>query len=242
MAADFSINHNKYINRNKELAKINVFSGKALQSWHKSTVWTQMIKYFGPTHWLDYGCGPAYAYQEEGRVAFDTAQETGSTFTLYDPCHPPYDTFPTQSNFPGVICVDVIEHIPETDTKATLDYLFNVCTDWMFLFISTKEGAHPFVDGPVETHESTHCTLKTRDEWVKIINRYAETADFPVVLTTDYENNTFLHSGKSMTYNDWNMPVELQEIIKEQREHFVKSSPEIAEESPWHLTESVFSV
>lgn len=243
METSFSLNHKEYIEKNKKLANEGAFSGMALQEWHKDVCWSSMVEYFSPTHWLDYGCGPAWAYQwieedPKSRRAVKISLETDSKFTLYDPCHSPYDTFPTESEFPGVLCVDVIEHIPETDTKATLDYLFSVCKEWMFLFISTKRTARAFHG----EEGNTHCTLKTRDEWVSIVNEYASKVDFPVILATDYQNNTFDHEGKYMTYDDWNMPADLQEIIKIKRDNFQKHSPDEFENYPWHLTESNFNV
>jgi len=240
---NFSLTHSEYIDKNKKLAGVGAFSGMALQEWHKDVCWSSMVEYFGPTHWLDYGCGPGYAYEwtepePKSRRAVRIALETNSKYTLYDPCHEEHSTFPTEKEFPGVICVDVIEHIPETDTTATLDYLFGVCTTWMFLFISTKRTARPFEgeDG------NTHCTLKTRDEWVAIINEYAKDCGHPVILATDYHNDTFDHNGKHMTYDDWNMPVELQNTIKAKREHFLHHSPVEFEKNPWLLTDSKFSV
>ena len=239
METNFSLNHAEYIERNKLLAEENAFSGKALLEWHKATVWYSMIEYFGPTQWLDYGCGPAFAYKE-GNQMHQVIQETNSEQPiLYDPCHPPYDEFPSIESVPGVVSVDVLEHIPESDTKSTLDYLFEVCSEWMFLFISTKRGARGFI----HHDESTHCTLKTREQWVEIINEYAVKKAIPVVLATDYTQDTFDHNGKGMTYDHWNMPQELVDKIKYKREVFYKSSPErIAEGYSWELTNSNFEV
>tara|TARA_B100002019_G_scaffold259697_1_gene245272 strand:- start:844 stop:1560 length:717 start_codon:yes stop_codon:yes gene_type:complete len=238
METNFSLNHAEYIERNKLLAEENAFSGKALLEWHKSCVWHSMIYYFGPTQWIDYGCGPAFAYQE-GQQMHQVIQETNSKQPiLYDPCHPPYDTFPTVESVPGVVCVDVLEHIPESDTVATLDYLFNVCSEWMFLFISTKKGARGFINH----HESTHCTLKTRQEWVDIVDEYATAKGIPVVLATDYVGDTFEHNGKGFTYDHWNMPQLLVTKIKGNRENFYKYSPEHTIDYPWDLTNSNFDV
>ena len=99
---------------------------------------------------------------------------------------------------------------------------------------------YPFL---IEDEEgNTHCTLKTRDEWKSIVSEYASKVDFPVILATDYQNNTFDHDGKYMTYDDWNMPADLQAIIKTKRSHFEKVSPDVFETQPWHLTESNFNV
>ena len=238
METNFSLNHAEYIERNKLLAEENAFSGKALLEWHKSVVWHCMIRHFAPTQWIDYGCGPAFSYQKGEQMSNIIAETNSKQPILYDPCHEKFSSFPTVEHIPGVVCVDVLEHIPETDTKATLDYLFEVCSEWMFLFISTKRGARGFVNHD----ESTHCTLKTRQEWINIVDRYAVSKGIPVVLATDYVSNTFDHNGKGMTYDHWNMPVELVEKIKTSRAEFYQYSADHTVLYPWELTNSNFEV
>ena len=230
-----------YIDRNKELAQLGAFSGKALLEWHKQACWNTMVEHYAPTHWLDYGCGPASSYNEdnpEGHSTLDIALRTKSSFTLYDPCHPLHDTFPTLTTTPGVICVDVLEHIPEQDIPAVLNYLFSVCTTWMFLFASNKRNARKFVD----SHESTHCTLKTRQEWVDMIKPYAEKyPHIALVLATDDAFDTFDHDGKGFTYNHWNMPLELVEKIKQKRLNQINLKPDVVNIYPWDLDKSNFN-
>ena len=245
MKPNFSTNHQEYIERNKLLAEEKAFSGKALLEWHKGIVYRSMIEHFSPTQWLDYGCGPAYAYREGGELTGIVKYTRSKQPVLYDPCHPPYDTFPMIKSIPGVICVDVLEHIPDSDIKETLNYLFNVCTQWMFLFISTKRGARNFPN----THESTHCTLKTRQEWVDIIEQHVGDKEISVVLSTDYVNNTFNHNGKGFTYDHWNMPVEIVESIKKRRQDFINHHRERAIDDSnntdlytWELKNSNFEV
>lgn len=234
MQLNFTEAHDIYIERNKQIAALGAFSGKALLEWHKQACWNSMVEYYAPTHWLDYGCGPASSYNEnnpEGHSTLDIARRFNSTFTLYDPCHAPHDVFPTLSTTPGVICVDVLEHIPESDIPAVLNYLFSVCTTWMFLFASNKRNARLFVD----SHESTHCTLKTRQEWVDMIKPYAEKyPHIALVLGTDDAYDTFDHDGKGFTYNHWNMPRALVEKIKQKREDQIKNHPEILAVYPWN--------
>jgi hypothetical protein len=238
METNFSLNHKEYIERNKLLAEENAFSGKALLEWHKATVWNCMIQHHAPTQWMDYGCGPAFAYQEGQRMHDIIAETNSQQPILYDPCHEPHTTFPTVESVPGVICIDVIEHIPESETTATLDYLFSVCSEWMFLFISTKRGARGFINH----HESTHCTLKTRQQWANIIEQYANKHNIPIVLATDYVGDSFDHDGKGMTYDHWNMPTDLVNNIMASRENFYEYSPDRTEIYPWDLTNSNFNV
>ncbi len=230
-----------YIDRNKELAQLGAFSGKALLEWHKQACWNTMVEHYAPTHWLDYGCGPASSYDitnSFGHSTLDIALRTKSTFTLYDPCHSPHDVFPTISTTPGVMCVDVLEHIPENDIPTVLNYLFSVCTTWMFLFASNKRNASKFVD----SHESTHCTLKTKQEWIDMIKPYAEkNPHISLVLGTDDMYDTFDHNGKGFTYNHWNMPLELVEKIKQKRLNQINLKPDVVNIYPWDLDKSDFN-
>lgn len=240
MDSNFSVTHAEYIEKNKSLADLNVFSGKALLTWQKHVCWSTLITHYAPTKWIDYGCGPAYSYMPvKGRQMYELAKQTQSHFILYDPCHERFANFPNVESVPGIMCVDVIEHIPETDVYATLDYLFSVCSQWMYLFISTKRSARPFED----MSDNTHCTLKTRNEWIDIVNRYARAhPHIAVILGTDYVDDTFDHNGKSYTYNQWNVPSAVTQQIKHKREQFLQSSPQLASIEPWHLTDSDFSV
>jgi hypothetical protein len=220
------------------------FSLKHQQYIEKFTIWRSMVERYGPTTWRDYGCGPATSYQE-GYCNKELSEQTDSEYILYDPCHEPHNTFPNIKEVPGVVCCDVIEHIPEPDDIMTLQYLFGVCREFMYLHISNKKGARGFVDGDGDgAHESTHCTLRTREEWVAIIDDLARNCGFPVVLTTDQPEHfdTFDHDGRGFTYDDWNMPAQLQQIIQERRAGFVDNSPEIAEVNGWPLTRTNFNV
>ena len=125
-------------------------------------------------------------------------------------------------------------------TQVALEKVYKTISEnGKILFISTKRGARGFI----HHDESTHCTLKTREQWVEVINEYAVKKAIPVVLATDYTQDTFDHNGKGMTYDHWNMPQELVDKIKYKREVFYKSSPErIAEGYSWELTNSNFEV
>jgi hypothetical protein len=220
------------IEKNQVLYDEQRFSGIAIQEWHKNLVIKCLAKWFAPTEWLDYGCGPATSYQQD-KTMWKLARETHSGFTLYDPCNQYYNNLDTSRSYPGVICVDVLEHIPESDIPNTLDLLFELCTEWMFLFISTKRDSATFPDGT-----NTHCTLKTRTEWANIIEQYASKTDIPVVLGTDYQG-TFDHYGKYFTYDDWNMPSTLQEQIK-LRYKEVDQNNQVQKDNQWNISESVF--
>lgn len=205
MEADFSLTHAEYIEKNKRLADIGVFSGMACADWRKFASYSKLVSQFPGSRWLDYGCGPATQYGEGGGMN-KLAIETQSTYYLYDPCHSQYNIFP-EEKFDGVFCVDVLEHIPNTDTIKTLDYLFSVCSKWMYLFISNKKNAHNFLD----SHESTHCTIKTKDEWLDIITPYALKHKVQLIVQTD-DNGLF--DGNGFTSDYFNVPEHIVSLIK----------------------------
>ena len=119
-----------------------------------------MIYYFGPTQWIDYSCGPAFAYQE-GQQMHQVIQETNSKQPiLYDPCHPPYDTFPTVESVPGVVCVDVLEHIPEREIDDIMKEIFEIAQKFVYLNIAMYPAITILPNG-----ENAHCTLKPKEWW-----------------------------------------------------------------------------
>lgn len=207
METNFSLTHAEYIEKNKRLAEIGVFSGMACADWKKFASYSKLVSQFPGSRWLDYGCGPATQYNSLDGGMVKLANETSSTYYLYDPCHEKYNTFPTEKSFDGVFCIDVLEHIPETDTLQTLEYLFSVCDKWMYLFISNKKGAHSFVD----SHESTHCTIKSRDEWIKIITPYALKHKVQLIVQTD-DNGLF--DGNGFTSDYFRVPDHIVSLIK----------------------------
>ncbi len=211
MEANFSLTHSAYIEKNKRLAVIGAFSGMACADWRKFASYSKLISQFPKSRWLDYGCGPATQYKilENGLDGgmLKIAKETSSSFYLYDPCHEPFTVFPVEPTFDGVLCIDVLEHIPESDIDNTLEYLFSVCTKWMYLFISNKKNAHNFLD----SHESTHCTIKTKDEWIDLIYPFCLKKKIQLIIQTD---DSGLFDGNGFTSDYFNVPAHIVSLIK----------------------------
>ena len=64
---------------------------------------------------LDYGCGKGLQYGPP----YDFLEQAGlKSVWKYDPCVPKYDVLPPPSQqFDGVICIQVIKHIPDKDLR-----------------------------------------------------------------------------------------------------------------------------
>lgn len=107
---------------------------------------------------LDYGSG-------KGKHAKKLKLETGADITCYDPYYEPLSVRP-QGLFDGVICTDVMEHIPEKDVDDVLEDIFNHARNFVFLSISTREAKKVLPNG-----ENAHCTVKSEDWWHQRIGK-----------------------------------------------------------------------
>lgn len=226
----FTENYYRQLELNNQSAKL--FSGKALSEWPKTTVLWILTTYFKPTEWLDFGCGPATAYREGSFIHDRIFNELGGKAILYDPAVPELSHLDTDRTYKGVISIDVLEHIPDTDTHNVLDMLFGLCEEWMFLFISTKPTSGKLVDNSL-----AHITIKTREEWVEIISEYADKYKISVVLGTDYPGYRE-HKGGYFTYDDWNMTEEYHDLMLNQYSEF--ATPALRECTEWKPEEIVF--
>lgn len=116
---------------------------------------------------LDYGCGKATSYTRK-QIHKDWGVEMP---VLYDPYHAPYAERPKIS-FDGVICTDVLEHIPEPDVNDVLRDIFNYALEFVFLSISTKPAKKTLPNG-----ENAHCTVNPREWWDEKLQEYADFYD-----------------------------------------------------------------
>ena len=81
---------------------------------------------------------------------------------LYDPGVKEFSVYPVRK-FDGLICTDVIEHIPESDILQFIDNLFKLSNKFVFVVIATMPASKFFDDG-----RNIHLCLKTQEEWKKI--------------------------------------------------------------------------
>ena len=132
------------------------FRGKSLKP-HIEKI-NQLVEELDLVTLLDYGSGKGKYIH---RILADV--------TPYDPAYEPYSELP-KCQFDGVICTDVMEHIPEEEIDENLERIFNYARDFVFFNISTKPAEKKLPNG-----ENTHCTLKPEDWWIgRIIGKRDE--------------------------------------------------------------------
>lgn len=104
---------------------------------------------------LDYGCGKGEQYH----APHNLAKMWGVRVGLYDPGVPEFSSLPDGS-FGGVICCDVMEHIPEAYVDSVLREIFDRATRFVFFAIATDAATKQLPDG-----QNCHLTIRPKEWW-----------------------------------------------------------------------------
>jgi hypothetical protein len=142
----------------------------------------RLVAETGAQNLLDYGAGKASLYGLRNFLlpGDSTPIETVHDFwdvdfvELYDPGYEPYSKLP-QGTFGGVICTDVMEHLPAEDLPWILGEIFGYAERFVFLTIARYEADKRLPNG-----ENAHITIKPAEWWAEVIGSVA--ASRPSVL------------------------------------------------------------
>lgn len=104
---------------------------------------------------LDYGCGKGFQYSERRYHE----RWGGIMPTLYDPGVPEHSVKPKQK-FDGVLCCDVMEHIPEEDVQDVLNDIFRYAEKFVALQIFIGPSKKLLPDG-----RNAHLTQQSPVWW-----------------------------------------------------------------------------
>lgn len=114
---------------------------------------------------LDYGSGAGDAWKQPHRLH----RELGLRWfdvRLYDPafehCEKPH------GKFDGVLCSDVLEHVPEAEVDAFVAALFSHARRFVWASVCTRPAKKTFDDGT-----NLHVTLQPVDWWRAVFERHA---------------------------------------------------------------------
>ena len=82
---------------------------------------------------------------------------------MYDPGVKNFSKYPT-NKADGVVCIDVVEHIPENDVINFIEELFKLANKFVFIVIACYPAKKKLPDG-----RNVHLCLKSIQDWKKII-------------------------------------------------------------------------
>lgn len=149
----------RYEEEYKRLHTSGVFAGYSLLHFADNIY--NMIKDTGSYTVLDYGSGKGYQYSKKKIDLY-----WGVEVDCYDPGYEPFNTLPNKM-YDGVVCTEVMEHIPEDEIDNAMYNIFARANKFVFLSVSLVPAAKTFTNG-----DNVHVTLKTKEWWNEKIDRH----------------------------------------------------------------------
>lgn len=139
-----------------------------------------LVEMYQPQSLLDYGCGKGLQYSER-----KYHEKWGGLLPApYDPAVPQFSTKPT-GTFDGVICTDVLEHVPESELPQVLLDLSGYANKFVFVAIATFPSKKILPNGM-----NAHVTVKDTEWWMNKIHPFVEGQDWLVAFNNKDEETT----------------------------------------------------
>lgn len=137
----------------KQMASTGVhFPGTAILGHAKDI--GKLVKQYDAHKLLDYGCGRGDAYRAPHRVHVQWGLKWWDV-TLYDPAFSRIDEEP-YGTFDGVLCSDVLEHIPESQVEDFIGRLFHFARKFVWASVCCRPAKKTFPDGVTNLHVTLH--------------------------------------------------------------------------------------
>lgn len=130
-----------------------VFRGHSLKSYIPEI--STLIRDGSLKSALDYGCGKAELHEKHQLAPLWRVD----ILDKYDPGVIKWST-PPSSNYDLVFCIDVMEHIEESDVDAVLRHIHSLTKKVAFFSISTRPASKTLPDGT-----NAHKTVKSEKWW-----------------------------------------------------------------------------
>ena len=152
-----------------KLSAEQTFAGYSLIPWGLKI--KQIIDFTKSNSITDFGCGKALGHIQKIKINETIYQNFADYWNiefvqLYDPGIREFDSYPTEKT-DGVICTDVIEHIPNNDIQLFIDQLYSLTNKFLFVVIATIPATKFFEDG-----RNIHLTIKKEQEWNSIFKTF----------------------------------------------------------------------
>ena len=153
-----------YQNQYKKMHERGAFSGGSLKYEYVDNIRALVERTQSQTV-LDFGCGKAAHYKSDRPINEKFSIEF-KNMSFYDPGVPEYEILPA-GEFDGVICTDVLEHIPEGLLPETFETIFSKARHFVFLVIDCGLAVKKLPNG-----ENAHCTVKLPSWWNSQLRPY----------------------------------------------------------------------
>lgn len=134
--------------------------GEMLLCW----VWDiqDLCMRYKPNNYLDFGCGKGYSYRSrQVDRLFDCA------VLLHDVGIPEYSMRPNPAVVDAIVCIDVLEHIPEAMLPDVLSYWGECDPKFVFATVAQYPSLAKLEDG-----SNAHCTLRSREWWEALFEQH----------------------------------------------------------------------
>lgn len=139
--------------RQTHIAHPEYFTGHSLTTYTSEI--NALIQHSNIKTCIDYGCGKARAWSYHNLAGLFGLDKV----VLYDPGVEQYSTRPADS-CDLVLCIDVLEHVPEECVDEVLIDICSLAKKAVFLNISTRPASKRLVDGT-----NAHATVKPKHWW-----------------------------------------------------------------------------
>ena len=146
----------------------DTFDGKSLKYFFQPI--KQIIDLTKSQSLIDFGCGKAKFYLNKitiKEMEYKNVIEYWNIkdYFLYDPGVDIFSTYPS-IKMDGVICIDVVEHMPPEDVINFIEDIFYLAKKFVFIVIACYTGKKQLPDG-----RNVHLSIKNPKEWEKIISK-----------------------------------------------------------------------
>ena len=127
----------------------DAYNGKSTLAF--APIIKEIIKNENINNMIDYGCGKGNFYRNSfnlgSRFIPPLRKFWNIDIKLYDPCYEKYSNFEKDECFDLTICIDVLEHVPETDIEWILDRFFKISKKFIFINVACYEAIALLPDG-----------------------------------------------------------------------------------------------
>ncbi|WP_339850827.1 class I SAM-dependent methyltransferase [uncultured Nisaea sp.] len=149
----------------------------------------ELINKHGAATVLDYGCGKGAQYRtvqlrdQNGKTGTVQQYWGVSEIRLYDPGVPSFSRLPKAAS-DGVVCTDVLEHIPEADLPWVVGELYSLSRKFVYAAIACYPARAILPSG-----DNAHETVQSPDWWQELFTRVGR--DYPgIVAVLECETGT----------------------------------------------------